>query len=186
MHGPVLVGWLLVTLCGAAGGLWLARARTTAGHQRRTAAAEALMGLGMAAMALPAPLLPPVAAFVLPFAGAAVWSARAAWTARRTGPPPLRRRAVATHGRHTTEALAMVYMALTMGGEHRHGIPGGVPLLTGALLTYFALTAVHAARRLPPACPDGRAPAGTDFERGLPAAGRLVLAVAMLTMLLTL
>ncbi|MGO4758162.1 DUF5134 domain-containing protein, partial [Streptomyces sp. 2MCAF27] len=47
MHGPPLVGWLLVALCAATGSYCLLRMRgEPPGRVRRAAGAEALMGWG--------------------------------------------------------------------------------------------------------------------------------------------
>ncbi|MDT0309923.1 DUF5134 domain-containing protein [Streptomyces sp. DSM 44917] len=194
-HGPELVGWLLVALCGATGGycghrLW--REHPGRGAARRPAAVEAAMGLGMAAMAVPLPAAVPragAAALFAVFFGALALRAAA-----------LRRAGAAHQGHHAVEALAMVYMAAAMaaapaGSGHGAHAPAGIPAVTGALLAYFALYALLAAPRLLPAAapagagwaamgaPGGRgecggAPGGRAGERpghrggGLPAPGR--------------
>ncbi|MYV65506.1 DUF5134 domain-containing protein, partial [Streptomyces sp. SID2131] len=59
MHGPALSGWLLVALCAVTGVYCLLRMRACAGEERRAAGGEAVMGFGMAFMALPAAVLTP-------------------------------------------------------------------------------------------------------------------------------
>ncbi|WP_308314736.1 hypothetical protein [Streptomyces sp. CNQ085] len=59
MHGPEPVGWMLVALCGTVGVYCLRQARDGAPGRRREAAGEAVMGLGMAVMALPASAVEP-------------------------------------------------------------------------------------------------------------------------------
>ncbi|MER7790601.1 DUF5134 domain-containing protein [Streptomyces sp. NPDC097640] len=203
MHGPSLAGWLLVALCAATGSYCLLRMRgEPPGLPRRAAGAEALMGWGMAVMAVPAAALdprpwgPPVLAAV--FAVAAV---RALLPARRGGED------LGHHLHHAVGALAMVYMALAMAvgspaGAHGHAghgaegrAPGGVPPLTGVLLAYFAVYVVWSAtRRLVPAA-TVTAGAGAGGEPGRPAwsrrpeladACRLSMAIGMSAMLLTL
>ncbi|AQW54985.1 DUF5134 domain-containing protein [Streptomyces violaceusniger] len=156
MHGAPLVGWLLVALCAATGAYCLLQMRgEPPGPGRRIAGAEALMGWGMAAMAVPSTVLDPrpwgPAAFAAVFAVAAV---RALLPVRGAGLPGHR-----LH--HAIGALAMVYMALAMmtgttGGHHHTGqtapgrMAGGVPLLTGVLLVYFAVYVVRSGLRLVP------------------------------------
>jgi hypothetical protein len=100
--------------------------RSGAEEQRSAAGGEALMGFGMAAMAVPAAVFTPpswawsVYAAVFGAAGVhALWAARAG----------------AHHLHHLVGAAAMVYMSVVMAGSpaHAHGRGGsGVPLLTGA------------------------------------------------------
>ncbi|MCX5401598.1 DUF5134 domain-containing protein [Streptomyces sp. NBC_00102] len=152
MHGPALSGWLLMVLCAATGAYCLLRAHAETGEERRAAHAEALMGFGMAAMAVPAALLTlpegAWAAYATLFGGAAL---RSAWAARRGG----------HHLHHLVGSLAMVYMALAMapgagGGPHAghgggaSGPSAGLPLLTGVLLVYYAFYVLSAAGRLIP------------------------------------
>src|SRR5689334_7236694 len=59
VHGPASPGWLLVALCVATGAYCLLRMRSPVEEQRRTAGGEALMGFGMAAMAVPAAVATP-------------------------------------------------------------------------------------------------------------------------------
>ncbi|MEV7107644.1 DUF5134 domain-containing protein [Streptomyces atroolivaceus] len=197
MHGPALSGWLLMVLCGATGAYCLLRTRDGTERERRSARAEALMGFGMAAMAVPAVLLTlpqwtwTVYAVVF---GAA--SLRAVVYARGGG----------HHLHHLVGSLAMVYMAVAMapgahvpgGGHtgHAAGTAGGLPVLTGALLVYYALYVLRSAGQLIPAPPHAGAPAvaGHGVVRGqtwgarpeLALACRLTMGIAMFAMLLTL
>ena len=153
MHGPATVGWLLVALCTAAGGYCLLRLRCGAGKQRGTAGGEALMGFGMAAMAVPAAVLAPPrwvwVAYALVFGVAALYALA-------------RARAAGHHLHHLLGMLAMAYMAGAMAavpaGPHGGGHPemsgmsmaGGIPLVTGALLVYYAVYVLWAGTRLLP------------------------------------
>lgn len=157
MHGPPLVGWLLVAVTGGTSLFCLLRMRGAGREERRAAGGEALMGLGMAVMAVPwaqpsaasgSRSLGPVLLAVF-FTAAGL---RSALLVRAPGRGVHR----AHHAHHVVGAAAMVYMALAMmptGGGHggtAHG-PAGVPALTGALLVYFAVSALCAAPRLIPA-----------------------------------
>ncbi|MDB1089305.1 DUF5134 domain-containing protein [Streptomyces sp. ACA25] len=179
MHGPALLGWLLVALCGGTGLYCLWWARAGPAPQRRPAGLEGAMGLSMAAMAVPAPVLPPpppllfAAVFMVIFAIAA------------GAPPPVLRIRATHQAHHLIEALAMFYMSMAMTGHSGPGT-GGEPLVTTALLGYFAVYGIHAGARLP---------AGPQLRRRPPAAGRqpematacrLALALGMVAMLLTL
>ncbi|MGW2839332.1 DUF5134 domain-containing protein [Streptomyces sp. NPDC001493] len=190
MHGPALSGWLLMVLCTATGAYCLLRARAGTGEERRVAHAEALMGFGMAAMAVPAALLTPPewawAAYAVLFGAAAL---RSAWSARRGG----------HHLHHLVGSLAMVYMAVSMapatapgagGGPHagHAGAGAGLPLLTGALLVYYALYVLGAAGHLIPVATG--AGTGTAAVTGswrarpeLALACRVTMGLAMLAML---
>ncbi|MEU3556511.1 DUF5134 domain-containing protein [Streptomyces fragilis] len=147
MHGPVTTGWLLVALCAAAGAYCVLRTASDVEEQRRTAAGEAVMGFGMAAMAVPAAALDPPRwvwpVYAAVFAGAAL---HALWAARRG----------AHHLHHAVGSLAMVYMALAMtaapAGHAGHGVTG-LPLLTGVLLVYFTGYVLLSGARLLPAGP---------------------------------
>ncbi|MEU8540425.1 DUF5134 domain-containing protein [Streptomyces sp. NPDC048717] len=211
MHGPAAPGWLLVALCGASGAYCLVlMVRTARGRsggppgERGGAGSEALMGFGMAAMALPAAVLTPPswswAVYAVIFGLAALYGLAAA-----AGRGRARR---AHHLHHLVGSSAMVYMAVAMaaapgahgghGGGHGHPAAGGVPVLTGVLLVYFGGYALRAGARLVP----GAAPAGAamDVGVGVGAAGgssgagvaeltrvcRLSMALAMLAMLVTL
>ncbi|WP_261992612.1 DUF5134 domain-containing protein, partial [Streptomyces sp. adm13(2018)] len=106
MHGPALPGWLMVALCAVTGAACLLRMRARSGEERRTAGGEALMGFGMASMALPtAALSPPEwswAVYAAVFGAAALHGLAAV---RRGG----------RHLHHVVGSLAMVYMAVVMG-----------------------------------------------------------------------
>ncbi|KJS54993.1 hypothetical protein VM98_15945 [Streptomyces rubellomurinus subsp. indigoferus] len=142
---------------------------------RESDAADALMGLGMAAMAV---------------AGAAVPAAVWAWL---FGVPAAAFLLAAVHapaGRahrlhHAVGALAMTYTALAMtapsAGHHHHAAALGAPLLTGALLLYFGGYTLWVGSRLL------RTPAGTLAlgTAGLPQACRLTMGIGMFAMLLT-
>ncbi|CAL9355985.1 hypothetical protein SUDANB58_00558 [Streptomyces sp. enrichment culture] len=183
MHGPASSGWLLVALCAAAGAYCLLRLRGSAeARDRRAAGGEAVMGFGMAAMALPAAVFtpPPWAWAVYAVVFGAV-GLHALWAAR--GSPH--------HLHHLVGAGAMVYMALAMAGSpgHAHGHGGaGVPPLTGALLLYFAGYVLLTGVRLVPAVTvtaAGPAAGWADLPE-LARACRLSMGIAMLAMLLTL
>ncbi|MFE6055960.1 DUF5134 domain-containing protein [Kitasatospora sp. NPDC056446] len=182
MHGPTLVNWLLALLTAAAGASCLTRLRHSpcapAGAHRPLAresdAAEALMGLGMAAMAVVGAGVP-----------AAVWAglfglpATAFLLAAAHAPAG---RAHRLH--HAVGALAMTYMALAMAaapGPHHHTAGLGLPPLTGALLLYFGGYTLRAGSRLL------RTSAGTLAvgTAGLPQACRLTMGIGMFAMLLT-
>ncbi|MFJ9604725.1 DUF5134 domain-containing protein [Kitasatospora sp. NPDC101176] len=186
MHGPVLISWLLALLTAAAGAYCLTRLRRSpctagapprAGTRRLIAresdAAEALMGLGMAAMAVTGGAVP-----------AAVWASLfglpAAVFLLAAAHAPARR---AHRLHHAVGALAMTYMALTMaaGTGHHHGTGAGTPLVTGALLLYFGGYSLWAGARLL------HTSAGTLVvgAAGLPRACRLTMGIGMFAMLLT-
>lgn len=195
MHGPPLIGWLLVALCAATGTYCLLRMRgEPPGPGRRVARSEALMGWGMAAMAVPSAVLDPRPWGPLAFA--AVFGVAAV-------------RAVGHHHlHHAMGALAMAYMALAMAagpaGGHGHDAsmaagghmasdtaPGGIPVLTGALLAYFAVYAVRSGLRLLPMTDGAVAGAGAPSvgwsqRPELRHACRLTMAIGMFAMLLTL
>ncbi|WCD84903.1 hypothetical protein KPP03845_101226 [Streptomyces xanthophaeus] len=191
MHGPAMSlpasvsAWLLVLLCAASGGYCLVRAgRAGRGSGRGAAAGEALMGFGMAAMAAPVGLGawgPPVLLAV--FCGAAL---HALWLLREG----------VHHAHHLVGSLAMAYMALTMttaagyGGTGGHGAAAGLPLLTGALLLYFAGYVLLGGARLVAAGgpPPLAGPAGGEAplkSAELTRACRLAMGIGMLAMLLT-
>lgn len=93
-----------------------------------------------------------------------VASLRALWSLRRSG----------HHLHHLVGSSAMVYMALTMapgvgaahGGHTGHGVAaaGGVPLLTGLLLAYYAVYVLWSGSRLIPATAGGGGPAGGGWS----------------------
>ncbi|MFJ9851146.1 DUF5134 domain-containing protein [Streptomyces sp. NPDC101150] len=201
MHGPPLVGWLLVLLCGAAGAYCLAQARTGTAARRGELRGEGLMGLGMAVMALPASAMAAPAWSSWLFAGA--FGAMGLWALARR------------HVHHAVGALAMVYMALAMvlpaaagggvgGPAHlaemhhagpmgqvgpmSHAAPGGLPLLTVVLLAYYTVFVIAAGLRLAPAAVAAEGPVAA-VAAGRPAvirACRVAMGIAMLAMLLTL
>ncbi|MFE2093841.1 DUF5134 domain-containing protein [Streptomyces sp. NPDC059460] len=199
MHGPAMSGWLLMALCGVTGAYCLLRMRSGTEEERRTARAEAVMGFGMAAMAAPAAVFPPPmwgwAVYVVLFGAAAL---RGLWFARRRG----------HHLHHLVGSLAMVYMALGMapgsgaaahgaggtqgahGGHQMTQVAGGVPLLTGMLLVYYAAYVLRSGTRLIPVAAAGPAerPIGSGWgaRPELTLACRLTMGIAMFAMLLTL
>ncbi|MFD7864273.1 DUF5134 domain-containing protein [Streptomyces sp. NPDC057682] len=191
MHGPGMSGWLLTALCALTGAYCLLRARGTSGEARRGARAEAVMGFGMAAMALPtAVLAPPAWGWSVYAALFGVAALRALWYARRGR----------HHLHHLVGSSAMVYMSLVMarsGGaghgahaSHAMAAAGGVPLLTGLLLVYYAGYVLRAGTRLIPVgvapAPGGAAASGWGARPELALACRLTMALAMFAMLLTL
>ncbi|GGT25040.1 DUF5134 domain-containing protein [Streptomyces kurssanovii] len=183
MHGPAMSGWLLMVLCTATGLYCLIRMRSCRGPDRRAAGGEALMGLGMAAMAVPATALTLPSwhwvVYAVVFGAAAVHAVRPVGNGGR-------------HLHHAVGCLAMVYMAAAMAGAGAHGAhtAGGVPLLTGVLLLYFAGYVLRSGPRLVPLAPVGGGtvpvadPAGSRPE--LVPACRVSMATAMLVMLLAL
>jgi hypothetical protein len=191
VHGPASSGWLLVALCAATGAYCLLRMRSGVEEQRRAAGGEALMGFGMAAMAVPAAVFTPPSwawpAYAVVFGAAGL---RALWAARSGR----------HHLHHLVGDAAMVYMALVMAGSpaHAHG-SSGVPLLTGVLLLYFAGYVLLTGVRLLPVAvaAGGGAAVGSGSEAGggatdgwgdrpeLARACRLSMGIAMLAMLLT-
>ncbi|MEV0372685.1 DUF5134 domain-containing protein [Streptomyces sp. NPDC050636] len=196
MHGPPWVGWLLVLQCAAAGGYCLSRARTGTAAQRMEARGEALMGLGMAVMALPATAVAPPSWSPWLFVG--VFGAAGLWALAHG------------HPHHVVGSAAMVYMALAMtaapaagpAGHAAHtgpAAPGGVPLLTGLLLGYYTLFVIAAGLRLAPAVSPAAtgaaagpatvvAPGGIGAVRRPEVLGacRLAMGIGMFAMLLTL
>jgi hypothetical protein len=183
VHGPVSVGWLLVALCAATGGYCLLRMRSAVGEQRRTAGGEALMGFGMAAMAVPAAAVAPPRwawlAYTLVFGVAAL---RALWSAR-TSPH---------HLHHSVGALAMVHMGVAMAAAPSGGHDGaGLPMVTWVLLLYFACYVLWAGAGLIPVAVVVGARVPVSRTRGwrdrpeLARACRLSMGIGMLAMLLT-
>ncbi|WLQ44658.1 DUF5134 domain-containing protein [Streptomyces laculatispora] len=196
MHGPAMSGWLLTALCALTGAYCLLRTRSGTGEERRTARAEAVMGFGMAAMAVPAAVLAPPAwgwaGYAALFGVAAL---RALWFSRRSG----------HHLHHLVGSSAMVYMAVVMAGPggaahgghgpHTMAAAGGAPLLTGLLLAYYAAYVLHSGARLVPVAAmttgggtvaDGPPPAGWAGRPELALACRLTMGISMFAMLLTL
>ncbi|MGW3247035.1 DUF5134 domain-containing protein [Streptomyces sp. NPDC001070] len=198
MHGPPLVAWLLVALGAATGAYCLFRTRRgcrgAAPAERQVARAEALMGMGMAVMAVPVSVLDPpdwvAAAFGVVFGAAAV---RALLLARRD----------AHHLHHAVGAGAMVYMAVAMAEAGTAGAtahvghaPAGTPALTGLLLVYFAIYVLATGVRLVSAAAPATATVTATAAAGHPApvahapelasACRVSMAIGMFAMLLTL
>lgn len=201
MHGPAVSGWLLMALCALTGAYCLLRTRSGTGEERRTARAEALMGFGMAAMAVPAAVLaPPAWAWAVYAALFGVAALRALWFSRRSG----------HHLHHLVGSSAMVYMAVAMAGpgaaahgghgSHAMAAAGGVPLLTGLLLVYYAAYVLRSGARLIPVAATatgggvvaggpvaaGPAPGGWAGRPELALACRLTMGISMFAMLLTL
>ncbi|MGW6208127.1 DUF5134 domain-containing protein [Streptomyces sp. NPDC055089] len=193
MHGPAMSGWLLMALCAATGAYCLLRARARTGEERRAARAEALMGFGMAAMAVPAAVVaPPAWGWLLYAVLFGVAALRALWSSRRSG----------HHLHHLVGSSAMVYMSVVMAGSgaaahgsHAMAAAGGVPLLTGLLLAYYAAYVLRSgARLIPVAAPtagggavaDGPPAEGWGARPELALACRLTMGIAMFAMLLTL
>ncbi|GAA3799320.1 DUF5134 domain-containing protein [Streptomyces phyllanthi] len=188
MHGPASPGWLLFALCAATGVYCLLRVGSAVGEQRRAAGGEALMGFGMAAMAVPAAVVtPPRWAWLVHAAVFGAVAVRALWAARTS---PL-------HLHHSVSTLAMVYMASVMAaapGPHGSHGPTGVPAVTGALLLYFTGYVLWAGLRLIPvaAVAGGTEAAGAAGAAGwrdrpeLVRACRLSMSIAMVAMLLAL
>lgn len=191
MHGPPLVGWLLLTLGVASGAYCAARARAAPPGLRRAACSEASLGWGMAVMALPAVSDP----------GSGWWPSLTAVVGGAAAVPALlpRRCAGRYRGRlhHTVEALAMVYMSAVMavrGPEAGHGHPGHdagaagpAEALTAVLLAYFTAYAVRAGVRLAPVAAGGPGTVTTALSRRpeVAAACRLAMSTGMCVMLLT-
>ncbi|MFF8730569.1 DUF5134 domain-containing protein [Streptomyces sp. NPDC015171] len=181
MHGPVSTAWLLVALCAATGAYCLLRMRSGVVEQRWAAGGEALMGFGMAAMAVPAAVFtPPRWAWPVYAAVFGAAALRALW-AVRGGPH---------HLHHLVGSAAMVYMAVAMAdappaAHHVHG-GTGVPLLTGTLLLYFTGYVLLSGARLVPAAASagatGPVPWGDRPE--LARACRLSMGIGMVAMLL--
>lgn len=193
MHGPATSGWLLMVLCAATGAYCLVRMDRCSGQARHAVGGEALMGFGMAAMAVPAAVFtPPPWHWVVYAAVFGAAALRAAWPVRHCG----------RHAHHVVGCLAMVYMAAAMASDGGHGAHagghgahagGGVPLLTGALFLYFTGYALRSGTRLIPLAASGGtasggagpAPTATAGAELVPAC-RVSMAIAMLAMLLTL
>ncbi|MFF8845460.1 DUF5134 domain-containing protein [Streptomyces sp. NPDC015127] len=184
MHGPMTSGWLLMALCAVTGAYCLVRMRRCTGDAREAAGGEALMGFGMAAMAVPAAVLTLPSwhwvLYAVVFGAAAL---RAAWALRTCR----------HHVHHLVGCLAMIYMAAAMagpGGTHASHASAGVPLLTAALVVYFTAYVLRAGLRLAPVPTPAGAPAVSAPSWGAPPemalACRVSMGVAMLAMLLTL
>ncbi|WP_155059194.1 DUF5134 domain-containing protein [Streptomyces blattellae] len=176
MHGPASTGWLLVALCAATGAYCLLRMRSSVEEQRRAAGGEALMGFGMAAMAVPAAVFTPPSwawpVYAAVFGGAAL---HALWAARTH----------AHHLHHLVGASAMVYMALAMARSPGGHGDSGVPLVTAALLAYFVGYVLLSGARLVPVAAGGGS-VGWGDRPELARACRLSMGIGMVAMLLTL
>ncbi|MFE4577536.1 DUF5134 domain-containing protein [Streptomyces chartreusis] len=177
MHGPASPGWLLVALCAATGVYCLLRMRSHVEEQRRTAGGEALMGFGMAAMAVPAAVFTPPSwawpAYAAVFGAAAL---HALWSARAGG----------HHLHHMVGASAMAYMAIAMAVSPGHHGGSGVPYVTGVLLVYFTGYVLLSGVRLVPVAAGAGGGAGWGDRPELARACRLSMGIAMVAMLLTL
>ncbi|HEV7625178.1 MAG TPA: DUF5134 domain-containing protein [Streptomyces sp.] len=214
MHSSATVGWLLTALCAVTGGACLVRARGAGGMQRRTARSEALMGLGMAVMALSGsvpvavPPLAPMLVFVLLFAAVGAWELALLRESRQERRPALH------HVHHLVGALAMVYMTVAahapagppsstagaVSGHAHGGVSAGLPLLTGVLLAYFAVYVLRTGLRLLPGPAQALSGVPADTSSGgqtwgdcsagdlpgLAAACRLAMGTGMLAMLMML
>ncbi|MGW0362983.1 DUF5134 domain-containing protein [Streptomyces sp. NPDC002990] len=174
--------WLLVLLCAMSGAYCLVRAGRAGRDARGAAAGEALMGFGMALMAVPPGIGPwGPGILVAVFCGAAV---HALWLLRGG----------AHHAHHLVGSLAMAYMAVTAatagsghGSGSGHG--AGTPLVTGILLLYFAGYVLLGGARLVTAgggpgqaaavAPGGPPPRSPELTR----ACRLAMGMGMLAML---
>ncbi|MEU3191767.1 DUF5134 domain-containing protein [Streptomyces sp. NPDC006992] len=201
MHGPATVGWLLTALCAVAGVSCLLRARGAGPGRRAEAGGEAAMGFGMAAMAAPAPWSgTPTGHTVSGWVFGALFGALLVRELRLTA---AERHTAASPGRHLHHFLgsaAMVYMSLAMalgpsgGAAAHHSGAGGLPLVTGMLLVYFAGYVLWTGTRLMPA---GAAPASGPAARrtamppvarqaGVAAGCRVAMGTGMFAMLLAL
>ncbi|MFD5124989.1 DUF5134 domain-containing protein [Streptomyces sp. NPDC058385] len=181
MHGPGSAAWLLVALCAATGAYCLLRMRSGVEEQRRTAGSEALMGFGMALMAIPAAVItPPRAAWALYAVVFGAAALHALWASRSS----------AHHLHHLVGTFAMAYMAVGMAaapsGHAGHG-GAGAPLVTGLLLLYFAGYVLWSGARLVPVTTAGSgAPvSGWGDRPELARACRLSMGIGMVAMLLT-
>ncbi|MFD7664258.1 DUF5134 domain-containing protein [Streptomyces sp. NPDC059788] len=195
MHGPPWVGWLLVLLCAGAGAYCLSSVRRGTAAQQREARGEALMGLGMAAMAVPASAV--AQPLWAPWVFAGVFGTAGLWALLRR------------HPHHAVGAAAMVYMSLAMvsvpgggpsGGGHAAHTgsvedtgsmgPAGVPVFTALLLAYYAVYVVAAGVRLAPAPPNAADGGAADPVRAawpeVVGACRVAMGIGMFAMLLAL
>nr|WP_206322462.1 DUF5134 domain-containing protein [Streptomyces sp. HNM0575] len=182
----------------------LLRAEGAGGMRRRTARSEALMGLGMAAMALPGSVagrLSPLVFLVffgtvgvrelaqfreglrraVPASGPGSDPGGGQVSGAGPGADPEQAEHV-HHLHHLVGALAMIYMALAMPAAHGAASGGpaaadaagaGLPLLTGALLLYYAGYVLCTGLRLLPDTGAGvlRAAAGTGVLRAAAGTG---------------
>ncbi|MFD0377701.1 DUF5134 domain-containing protein [Streptomyces sp. NPDC127112] len=195
MHGSAtplsasaVSAWLLVLLCAVSGAYCLLRARRADRRARGMAAGEAVMGFGMAAMAVPSGTGPWGPQILLAVCCGA--SVHALWLLRGG----------VHHAHHLVGTLSMVYMAVAMtaGSGHGHG-QAGLPVVTGVLLLYYAgyvllggARLVTAGGVLPVPAGDGGPGAVRPLPGGTGAGGtgelvracRLAMATGMLAMLL--
>ncbi|MCP3818727.1 DUF5134 domain-containing protein [Streptomyces sp. A3M-1-3] len=189
MHGPVTSAWLLVALCAATGAYCLLRLRSPSEEQRSAAGSEAVMGFGMAAMAVPTAVAgPPEWAGAVLCGVFGVAALRALWLSRLG----------AHHLHHLVGSLVMVYMAVAMlpgGAPAGHGAAtaaGGVPLLTGVLLAYYGVYVLRTGAGLlsVTAAAAAGGPGGAGFAWGVrpevTTACRLAMGIGMFAMLLAL
>ncbi|MFJ2815395.1 DUF5134 domain-containing protein [Streptomyces sp. NPDC087294] len=179
MHGPASPGWLLVALCAVTGAYCLLRMRSEVEEQRRSAGAEALMGFGMAAMAVPSAVFsPPPWTWPLYAAVFGAAALRALWAMRRG----------TRHLHHLVGEAAMVYMAVVMtvspGGHAGHVGGSGLPPVTGVLVLYFVGYVLLSGARLVPVTGAGGS-LGWGDRPELARACRLSMGIAMVAMLLT-
>ncbi|MFE9450343.1 DUF5134 domain-containing protein [Streptomyces sp. NPDC006739] len=190
MHGPASPGWLLVALCAATGAYCLLRMRSNVEEQRRAAGGEALMGFGMAAMAVPATVFtPPPWTWPLYAAVFGAAALRALWAAR-TSRGGRGGRGGLHHLHHLVGTAAMAYMAVVMAASpaHQHTHHGaGVPPLTAVLLLYFTgYVLLSGARLVPSAVAGGTGVVRWGDRPELARACRLSMGIGMVAMLLTL
>lgn len=182
MDGPPLVAWLLVALSAASAAACLLRDE---------ARDEAVMGAGMAVMAVPLSV-PHTRAWVVPvfavvYAPAAL---RALLPGGRTGGHRLH---------HVVCSGAMVYMAAAMASAGSDGsgqtmrMTAGTPVLTGLLLLYFAGYVLRAGIGVTVPAHSGSIPGGISGAGGavrlraapeVAVACRVSMALGMLAMLL--
>lgn len=184
MHGSTMPlsssavsSWLLVLLCAVSGAYCLLRARRADRRARGMAVGEAVMGFGMAAMAVPSGTGPWGPQILLAVCCGA--SAHALWLLRGG----------LHHAHHLVGTLAMAYMALAMTAGHGHGREG-LPAVTGALLLYYAGYVLLGGARLVtggggPSVPAGVAGPGVAAAGELVRACRLAMGTGMLAMLLS-
>ncbi|MEV7616267.1 DUF5134 domain-containing protein [Streptomyces sp. NPDC089799] len=166
------MSWLLVLLCASSGAYCLLRGRRAADR------ADGVMGLGMAAMAVPQA----AGARGFHLALGVVFclaSAHALWQLRAGG---------RHHAHHLVGSLAMVHMAFT---------PEVRPLTAALLLYYTGYVLLSGARLVPASAPAVVAAGGTGAgsaavrvttggPAGLTRACRLAMGLGMFAMLLTL
>jgi hypothetical protein len=190
MRDAGVLGWLLVLLCGGTGLYCAARLclrRSAPRADRAADGTEAVMSLGMAAMA--AGVTAPTGIWVAVYGSAAALSLGAALF---TSGHRLH------HTYHCLGHTAMVYMALAMSGDlvgsggmaAMSGMPPrGLPALTGTLLVAFLVLSVAAGLRLTtpgPAPAPGHRPRSLFAAPALPDACRVVMGLSMATMLVLL